>query len=156
MGAGDSSKQIQYQEGCLMRSWRETGMNLGLLVLRVMAGAGMACLHSFGRLSPGHIEEFAKIAVAPLGFPFPLVFAYLSVLTEFVGGLFIAAGLLTRLTALPLIFNMCVAIVGVHMHNGDSLAKMEPALTYLTAFVTLFLAGPGSLSVDRIIWGTRK
>jgi len=139
-----------------MSGWRETGRNVGLLVLRIMAGAGIAALHGYGKLFSGNIEQFAKVDVEPMGFPLPLVFAYLSALAEFMGGIFIAMGLLTRLTALPLIFNMAVAIVGVHMGHNDSVAKMEPALWYLTAWVTLLLTGAGVFSLDRIVFGKKK
>ena len=136
-----------------MKGWRETGRNVGLLVLRVMAGLGIAGLHGYGKLFGGNIEGFAKMAVEPMGFPFPLFFAYLSAMTEFFAGIFVAAGVLTRLTCLPLIFNMGVAIIGIHYHHGDPIAKMEPALSYLTAWVTILLMGPGAFSIDRIFFG---
>ncbi|MEK7475911.1 MAG: DoxX family protein [Candidatus Coatesbacteria bacterium] len=139
-----------------MGGWREKGKDLGLLVLRVMAGLGIAGLHGYGKMFGGNLEGFAKMAVEPMGFPFPLFFAYLSAMTEFFAGLFIAAGLLTRLTCLPLIFNMGVALIGIHYHHGDPISKMEPALSYLTAWLTILLAGPGAYSFDHLFLGKKR
>jgi putative oxidoreductase len=138
-----------------MGSWREAGRSLGLLLLRVMGGAGIA-VHGYDKLFGGHIDMFAKMAVAPMGFPMPLVFAYFAGMAEFLGGIFIAVGLLTRLASIPLLFNMCVAVFMVHVKHGDPVARMEPALAYLTVAATLLLAGPGSISLDRIILGKKK
>jgi len=51
---------------------------------------------------------------------------------------------------------MGVAIIGVHYHHGDPISKMEPALTYLTAWVAILLLGPGAFSIDRIFFGKGK
>ena len=138
-----------------MSSWREIGRSIGLLLLRVMGGAGIA-MHGYQKLFGGNIDQFAKMAVEPLGFPVPLVFAYMAGLAEFLGGIFIAVGLLTRLASIPLLFTMCVAVFMVHVKNGDPVARMEPALVYLTVAATLLLTGPGAISLDRIILGKKK
>jgi len=134
---------------------KETARNAGLLFLRVMGGAGIA-IHGYHKVFGGQMADFAKMAIEPMGFPFPLVFAYLSGLTEFLGGIFIAVGLATRLAAFPLFFNMCVAVFMVHMRNKDPLGKMEPALAYLTAVGAILLTGSGAFSLDRIIFGKKK
>lgn len=139
-----------------MSGWREMARNVGLLVLRVMAGLGIAGLHGYGKMNMDFIHMFADKAVAPMGFPLPVLFAALSAATEFLGGLFVAAGLLTRLTCIPLIFNMGVALIGVHYHHGDPLSKMEPALFYFTAWLTIMLTGPGTFSLDRVLFGKKK
>jgi len=138
-----------------MGKWREWSGNLGLFVLRVALGLGIAS-HGYGKLFGGHIADFAKMAVEPLGFPQPLVFAYLSGLAEFAGGLFLAAGLLTRLTAVPLAFNMCVALIMVHIKHGDPFQRMELAVVYLVFAVSMLLMGPGAVSLDRVIFGKKK
>ena len=58
-------------------------------------------------------------------------------------------GALFRLSLIPMIFSMCVAVFVVH--SGDPLNTVEPALMYLTIFVLMFFSGPGEFSVDRII-----
>lgn len=138
-----------------MKGWRDLTASLGLLVLRVVMGVGIAT-HGYGKLFGGNIEGFAKNAVEPMGFPFPLVFAYLAGAAEFFGGLFIAVGLLTRLAAIPLAFTMAMAVFMVHMKHGDPLARTELSIAYLTFAVTILLSGAGSFSLDRIILGKKK
>ena len=138
-----------------MGNWRGIGRNLGLLVFRVGLGLGIAT-HGYSKLFGGHMADFARMAVEPMGFPMPLVFAYLSAMAEFAGGLFIAAGLLTRLASMPLAFNMGVALFMVHLKHGDPMMKWELAAAYLLGAVTVMLAGPGSISLDRVIFGNKK
>lgn len=138
-----------------MRLWRVWGLNIGLLVLRVGLGLGIAT-HGYSKLFGGHISDFAKMAVEPMGFPFPLVFAYLAGSAEFFGGLFIAVGLLTRLASIPLAFNMGVALFMVHLKHGDPMMKWELAAAYLLGAVAILLMGPGNLSLDRAIFGKKK
>jgi len=138
-----------------MGNWRETGRNLGLLVLRVGFGLGLAT-HGYSKLFGGHIADFAKFAVEPMGFPMPLVFAYFSGLAEFAGGLFVAVGLLSRLTTVPVIINLGVALAMVHLKHGDPFQKMELAVVYLACAVTVLLTGPGAISIDRLIFGKKK
>lgn len=58
-------------------------------------------------------------------------------------------GALFRLSLIPMIISMCVAVFIVH--SGDPLNVVEPALMYLTIFVLMFFSGPGNFSVDAII-----
>ncbi len=58
-------------------------------------------------------------------------------------------GALFRLSLIPMIFTMCVAVFFIHA--GDPLTAAEPALLYLTIFALMFFSGPGDLSVDAII-----
>jgi len=138
-----------------MGSWRSLGGNIGLLILRAGVGLGIAT-HGYDKFFGGHIADFAKFAVEPMGFPVPLLFAYLSASAEFAGGLFIAAGLLTRLAAIPLAFNMGVALFMVHIKHGDPFGKMELAAVYLVGAVAVLLLGPGGLSIDRVIFGKKS
>lgn len=53
-----------------------------------------------------------------LGLPFPGLLAYLATFSEVAGSVCLLLGLGTRLTTIPLIVTMIVAIVTVHMENG--------------------------------------
>ena len=56
--------------------------DLGLLWLRVLMGAGMAT-HGYGKLfTAGRMEKFAT-GIGEMGFPLPLLFAWLAALAEF-------------------------------------------------------------------------
>lgn len=53
-----------------------------------------------------------------LGLPFPALMAFLATTAELVGGVLILFGALTRLTSIPLIITMLVAIFSVHWQHG--------------------------------------
>ena len=73
-------------------------------------------------------------------------------LLEFFAGLALVVGLLTRLAALGLAFNMLGAILLVHLAAGFFLPTgFEFAFTLLAASLCLVLAGPGALSVDAML-----
>lgn len=117
--------------------------DVGLLLLRLFAGLAMAFAHGIGKLPPG--DGFVR-TVADLGFPAPVVFAWAAGLAEFVGGLLLAAGFLTRPAALAIAFTMAVAAFG--RHAADPFAVQEKALLFLFVAVLFVLAGPGRFSVD--------
>jgi len=90
------------------------------------------------------------------GIPFPAFNAALSGYTELIGGALILVGLFTRLAAIPLFINMVVAILTVKMKavtGLDEFVELDEPL-YALAFLWLFLAGPGCLSLDHLL-GTR-
>jgi putative oxidoreductase len=115
----------------------------GLLVLRVGAGLGMALAHGLGKLPPS--DGFVD-ATAALGFPLPVVFAWLAALAEFGGGLLVALGLATRPAAAFAAFTMAVAFFGAHA--GDPFGDREMAFLYGIVFVALALTGAGRFSAD--------
>ena len=129
--------------------------DFGLLVLRVAFGAYIA-LHGWDKIhSDGHFGLMPQLVegVQGMGFPAPKLFAWLAALTEFVGGILVVLGFLTRPAALALTFNMCVAAFVAHKQD-PWYAPMAPrskesALLYLAPFVLLLLAGAGRFSVDR-------
>ncbi len=84
----------------------------------------------------------------PLGLG-PQVSLFLATFAEVACALMVAAGLLTRLSCLPLIVTMLVAAAIVH--GADPWAKKEFALLYLIPFAVLLLTGPGRWSVDALI-----
>ena len=92
-----------------------------------------------------------------LGLPLPKLQAVLAGTTECVGGLFLLAGLFSRLTCIPLIFTMIVAyftadrvaVTGI-FSNPDAFVTAAPFL-FLFAAVIIFVFGPGAVSVDQIL-----
>lgn len=120
--------------------------SFGLLLLRLFAGLSMAFGHGLGKLppSPGFIEGTAK-----LGFFWPEGFAWAAALTEFVGGLLLAAGFLTRPAALLMATTMYVA--AFMKHGGDPFSSQEKALLYGVIALFLLFRGAGKYSVDGMI-----
>jgi len=120
--------------------------DLGLLLLRVFAGLALALAHGTNKVppSPGFVER-----ISGFGFPMPELFGWMAGLTEFGGGILLAAGLATRPVATIIVVNMIVAVF--FGHAGDPFARRELALMF--AFVALMFAfvGGGRYAADRLI-----
>jgi len=74
---------------------------------------------------------------------------------EFFGGLAIALGILTRLSALGSIITMLWAYFQVHFPKGiiPIMNKGELALVYLAAFLVILVFGAGKWSLEKKLWG---
>lgn len=117
---------------------------LGLFILRVVLGIIMV-VHGYHKVFGGlhHHAQF----VASLGMPAWL--GYVSAFTEFLGGIALVAGVLTRIAALAVCADMCVAIAKVHWHNGlTGQGGFEFPLSLAAIAFALIFAGAGPISVD--------
>jgi len=87
------------------------------------------------------------------GIPFPHILTPLTSGIEFFGGLFLLLGLLTRISAGALGVVMLVAIKSAKWADVDSLETLLgfEEVTYLAVFLWLAIAGPGCLSLDRVL-----
>lgn len=119
---------------------------IGHTVLRVFAGLTMAFGHGLGKIPP---HEGFVAAVGKLGFPLPSLFAWSAGLAEFLGGILIAIGLVTRPASFMLFITMMVAAFG--QHAADPFAKKEMALLYGAISFYFMLRGSGKLSIDNKI-----
>jgi putative oxidoreductase len=70
----------------------------------------------------------------------------LVVFAEFFCALFLVLGLFTRLSAIPLV--ICMGVALFKAHNMDILGDGSSATLYLGAYLTILLLGPGKFSVD--------
>ena len=120
--------------------------SIGLLWLRILIGIGITT-HGFGKIFGGQIDGFAQ-GVAQLGFPFPVFFAWTAALSEFLGGICVAAGIGTRVAAFFVFFTMSVALFLRHGH--DPFKVKELAYLYWTASSSLIITGGGPYSVSRL------
>jgi putative oxidoreductase len=128
---------------------------IGWLIVRVAFG-GLLMTHGYAKLfgvtpdGSRMVEGFAKNMVEPMGIPTPLFFAHLAALSELIGGLCVALGLLTPVAALFTAGTMGVAIWH-HVSKGDPLKVFELALIYLAISIGAMLIGGGRYSLDRIL-----
>jgi putative oxidoreductase len=128
---------------------KEKLTDFGLLWLRVAVGCGLI-VHGWLKLQGG-IEAFASRGIEPLGFPQPLVFAWLAVSSEILGGFFLTLGLWTRLAAAVAAVTLCVAAFGAGAGQpiiAGGKSSRELALCYLVMVVTILTVGPGRYAVS--------
>jgi putative oxidoreductase len=122
--------------------------DIGLLVLRLWFGGVLAINHGWPKMAD--LGNFTA-KVAKRGVPIPELMAPLAAASEFVGGLLLALGLLTRVASLPVACTMLVA--AFHVHAADPFSKKEFALGYALAAVAIAIIGPGRLSLDQRLFG---
>lgn len=119
----------------------------GMLPLRLVAGS-VFMMHGGQKLFVLGLGGTAGV-MTQLGIPAPMAAAAVVTAVEFLGGLALLLGLLTRWVALALTVDMLMAILVVHLQGGFFLPNgFEFALTLLGATVTLALLGSGEGSAD--------
>jgi putative oxidoreductase len=133
------------------------------LPLRLIIGYGFLA-HGWAKLSRGP-EGFARL-LEQIGAPLPEVTAWVSTLTEILGGLALLAGAFVAIVSLPLIVMMLVAMFTVHLRYGFSAINtigltadgpqfgppgIEVNLLYIACLLALILGGAGLCSIDRLL-----
>ncbi|SRR5579883_515796 len=83
------------------------------------------------------------------------VLPYLTAFTEFLGGIFMIFGLLTRFWGIGLTINMLVAVIAVHAKNGFfAPTGFEFPLSLLFIALAITIAGPGRFSLDHAFFAS--
>ncbi|GAB5443388.1 MAG: DoxX family protein [Fuerstiella sp.] len=124
-------------------------LSVGLLIMRLTFG-GMMLVHGIPKLMG--FSEKAGVFPDPLGIGSQLSLAG-TIGAEVVCAGLLAAGLLTRVVAVPLAFTMAIALFVIH--GADPWQKKELAAMYLCGYVGLLFTGPGAISIDHL-WRNRK
>ncbi len=126
---------------------------LAVLILRLSLGfvfvmhGSQKLLGAFGGGGiAGVTGMLTKIGMEPAH-----ILAWVLSITEFVGGVCLILGFLTRFWAAGLVIDMAVAVFKVHLANGFFASKngFELPLALGVMALAVMLTGPGSLSVDR-------
>jgi putative oxidoreductase len=103
----------------------------------------------------GKLHHLPKIIQAFAGWkiPYPSVMAPFVSGVEFVGGILLILGLLTRFASGALAIVMIVAIAAAKWSEVDSLDTLLgfEETTYLAIFFWLAIAGAGKISLDRLL-----
>jgi putative oxidoreductase len=122
---------------------------LGPLAARIVVGwvflwSGWTKLNVLPRM----IENFRD-----WGIPAPEFFTPLASGIEFVCGILLLVGLLTRFAAVPMMIVMAVAIISAKWVEVNSLETFLgfDEVAYLVMFGWLAIAGPGPVSVDHYV-----
>ena len=131
--------------------------------IRLIVGYGFM-QHGFAKLSRGP-EVFAAI-LHTMGVPAPHLMAWLTILTELVGGLAVLLGAFVPLVSVPMAAVLFVAMLTVHLPYGFSSIKLlsvmsgraqfgppgyELDLLYLACLAALVLGGSGPMAIDHYL-----
>ncbi len=131
--------------------------------LRLIVGYGFI-QHGFAKLTKGS-GTFAAI-LQGMGVPAPHLMAWLTILTELVGGLAVLLGAFVTIVSVPMTAVLLVAMLKVHLPFGFSSIKLlavtatgakfgpvgyEVILLYIACLVALVTGGSGPFAIDGIV-----
>lgn len=123
---------------------RDRIISLLILALRVFFGI---LFFSHGLDKMINFNELSYTYPSVLGFGSYMTLM-VSIFCEFACSLFLIAGLLVRITVIPMIAAMAVAFFDIH---DGMFPAGELSLIYMILFVILYITGPGRYSVDYLI-----
>jgi len=120
----------------------------GLLVVRVLIGITFI-IHGYPKLTGGlEAWNFLGSTMENLGIDFiPAFWGFLCAIAEFFGGVLLALGLFTRISAVFLFLTMMVATI-FHIAKGDSFDVSSHAIELGVVFLGFMLMGAGKYSLD--------
>ncbi|MFI9273080.1 DoxX family protein [Kitasatospora sp. NPDC052896] len=133
------------------------GQDVGLLVLRLAVGLTLAAHGSqiLGWISGSGLDATGRFFTMS-GYPSGRAMAVVAGLGELLGGLGLAAGLLTPLAAAAVVGTM-VNAVAVKWNGGFFAPQgIEYELLLTAGAAALALTGPGRLAADRLLPGLRS
>lgn len=124
-------------------------MHIGLLVLRLGIGISFF-FHGLPKIMGGPEQwEILGKSMANLGINFaPTFWGFLAALSECLGGLLIATGILFRASSFFLAISMMVALI-MHLKHGDNFKIFSHAMEAMIIFIALFISGPGSFAIRK-------
>jgi putative oxidoreductase len=136
--------------------------NAHLLLIRIWIGniaisGGQSILRFFSsqELRDFFVDWFGK----ELGFPAPLLMAFLAKSTEFFGGILICFGFVSRIAALLVAFVMLVATLTANLNYAEAgnFIRQDGLVTIPTFLFAGMIAicGPGKYSVDHFLFRKR-
>jgi len=119
-------------------------------ILRIVLGI-IFTFHGFTKLFAEGGFTGTVAGFTAIGIPLPLYSALLVSVMEFVGGLFLLFGLVTKWSAAILFVEMLVALFKVHIKNGFLVGTggYEFTLLLLAALIVVWVNGAGSYSLGK-------
>ena len=130
-------------------------MDVALFLLRFSMGVLFIAHGSqklFGAFGGGGINAFAQM-LSGLGFAPAIFWAYLAGYVELLGGLFLLAGFLTKISSALLFILIVIATLKVHLAKGFFLSNggFEYNFVILCVLLAILIAGPGKFALMRRI-----
>jgi putative oxidoreductase len=121
-------------------------LRLGLGVIFFAHGAQKVLGMFGGPGLEGTVGFMGKIGI-------PAALAYVAAFTEFLGGIALIFGVLSRVAALGLFITMLVAMFKVHLANGfflspDGKSGIEYTVALSAMALAILIAGPGRVAVS--------
>ena len=123
---------------------RDRVISLLILALRLFFGI-LFFSHGFDKMM--NFNELSYTFPSAFGFGSYMTLM-LSIFCEFACSIFLIAGLLVRITVIPMIAAMAVAFFDVH---DGMFPDGELSLIYMVLFSILYITGPGRYSLDYLI-----
>lgn len=124
---------------------------LGPLLARITVGV------LFMSTGWGKVHDLQKVTefFAELQIPAPAFHAVFVSYLELLGGALLVLGLAARLISVPLIVAMVVAIATARSEEVSGFADLFGLVewTYIALMAWIALAGPGPVSIDRMLFG---
>lgn len=123
---------------------------LGVIFFLHGAQLTLGWFHGYG--FHGAMQGFVQSGI-------PAVFAFLAIMAQFLGGIGLIVGFLSRIAAFGVTIVMLVAIFTVHLHNGIFMnwsgaqkgEGYEYHLLVIVLCILIMVKGAGALSVDRAL-----
>ena len=131
--------------------------------LRLIVGYGFM-QHGSAKLSRGP-DAFAAV-LQGMGVPAPHLMAWLTILTELLGGLAVLLGAFVTIVSVPMTAVLLVAMFKVHLRYGFSSIKLlavtatgakfgpvgyEVILLYIACLAALVIGGSGPFAIDGLV-----
>ena len=159
----EGSSRFVFQHRGLAFLARPSVVVWAAIPLRLIVGYGFM-EHGFAKLSRGP-EAFAAI-LHTIGVPAPHLMAWLTILTELIGGLAVLLGAFVPLVSPPMAAVLLVAMLTVHLPYGFSSIKLlsvtsgraqfgppgyELDLLYLACLAAPVFGGSGPMAIDHYL-----
>lgn len=119
--------------------------DLGILFLRLIFG-GLFTWHGIDALS--HYNLYLSMSQSTIGLPASVEFN-LVVFAQFICGILIMLGILTRLAVIPIFIIMSVAFLIAH--KGQPFFQKELPFAYGLFCIAIFILGSGRYSIDNLL-----
>lgn len=124
-----------------------TSTSIALLIMRVAFSAAMLT-HGYGKFMKVINGEWKFGDPLGIGVEASLI---LAASAEFLCSILVILGLTTRYALVPLMITMLVA--WQIAHGDDPFSSQEKSVLFLSAYVALFIMGPGKYSLDKKLFG---